>query len=218
MIGYQPLLLFEIFTINMGMRILLLLLAALPFSLMAQDNVWERPEEPIGVNPDAKYLKGAVPEVDGKVCFSATVKAAGMNKAAIFSKAKDFMQKLTTGREQLELSRTVLADEEKMQIVNNMQEWLVFKNSAFVTDKTKLSYLLIVDCRDGEATITMTRISYLYEEERNPQTYLAEEWINDKYGLNKKQNKLARLSGKFRRKTIDRKDFIFSRFETEIQQ
>ena len=31
--------------------------------------------------------------------------------------------------------------------------------------------------------------------------------------LNKKQTKLARTYGKFRRKTIDRKDFIFSKFE-----
>jgi colicin import membrane protein len=60
----------------------------------------------------------------------------------------------------------------------------------------------------------MTRINYLYEEERTPETYKAEEWITDEYGLTKKKNKLARVSGKFRRKTIDRKDYIFKRFET----
>ena len=58
----------------------------------------------------------------------------------------------------------------------------------------------------------MTHIRYLYDEERQPQTYNAEEWITDKEGLNKKQNKLARISGKFRRKTIDRKDFLFNKF------
>ena len=55
----------------------------------------------------------------------------------------------------------------------------------------------------------MTRIHYLYEEERDPQSLAAEEWITDQYGLTKKKNKLARLSGKFRRKTIDRKDYLF---------
>ena len=70
-----------------------------------------------------------------------------------------------------------------------------------------------MDCADGEASIKMTRIYYLYDEERDAQTYQAEEWITDRYGLNKKQNKLARVSGKFRRKTIDRKDYLFSKFE-----
>ena len=39
----------------------------------------------------------------------------------------------------------------------------------------------------------------------------AEDWITDKWGLNKKGNKLAKYSGKFRSKTIDRKDSIFQR-------
>ena len=59
----------------------------------------------------------------------------------------------------------------------------------------------------------MTRIYYLYEEERNPQTYKAEEWIDDKNALNKKQDKLLRVSAKFRRKTIDRKDYLFRKFD-----
>ena len=69
-----------------------------------------------------------------------------------------------------------------------------------------------MDCRDGEATVKMTRIVYLYDEERDPQTYYANEWITDRYGLNKKKTKLARVSGKFRRKTIDRKDYLFEKF------
>ena len=59
-------------------------------------------------------------------------------------------------------------------------------------------------------------IVYLYDEERDPQTYYAEEWITDRYGLNKKQDKLARVSGKFRRKTIDRKDYLFNKFNTAL--
>ena len=78
-------------------------------------------------------------------------------------------------------------------------------------------YHLIVDCADGQATVKMTRIYYLYDEERDPQTYRAEEWITDRYGLNKKQNKLSRVSGKFRRKTIDRKDYLFRIFTEALQ-
>ncbi len=58
----------------------------------------------------------------------------------------------------------------------------------------------------------MTRIIYLYEEERSPMTFKAEESIIDRYGLNKKQTKLSKAYGKFRRKTIDRKDYLFRKF------
>ena len=52
-----------------------MLLAAMPIGLWAQDNTWELPEEEqqeeledaAKGNPDAKYLRGAVPLVDGKV-------------------------------------------------------------------------------------------------------------------------------------------------------
>ena len=51
-----------------------------------------------------------------------------------------------------------------------------------------------------------------YGEGRDPQAYRAEEWIDDDNALNKKKNKLSKMSGKFRRKTIDRKDYLFGKF------
>ena len=65
----------------------------------------------------------------------------------------------------------------------------MFKNKPLNLDRTRLFYHLFVDCRDGEATVKMTRIVYLYDEERDPQTYYANEWITDRYGLNKKKTK-----------------------------
>ena len=60
-------------------------------------------------------------------------------------------------------------------------------------------------------------ITYDYDMERKPQHYKAEEWITDKYCVNKKHTKLYPISGKFRRKTIDRKDFIFNKFESLLK-
>lgn len=187
----------------------------LPFiATSAQDNSWEQAEPgKVSTNPDAKYLAGAVPEVDGKVVFSTTIKAPGKTKEQIFNILLDRMTKMTKESNQFEQSRIVLADEKNhSQIVGNYQEWLVFKNKPLVLDRTRLFYHLMVDIQDGEAKVDLTRIYYLYDEERLPQTFQAEEWINDKYGLNKKKTKLSRVSGKFRRKTIDRKDFIFNNF------
>ena len=119
------------------------------------------------------------------------------------------MTELTKTSNQLEQSRIAYTNAETHQIVGSYQEWLVFKNKPLNLDRTRMLYQLVADCRDGEMDLKMMRIVYLYDEERNPTTYKAEEWINDKYGLNKKQTKLARVSGKFRRKTIDRKDYLF---------
>ena len=56
----------------------------------------------------------------------------------------------------------------------------------------------------------MSRIRYWYDEARDGgEKYTAEEWINDKMALNKKQTKLAPICGKFRRETIDLKDELF---------
>lgn len=59
----------------------------------------------------------------------------------------------------------------------------------------------------------MSHIRYYYEEKRNPQRMKAEEWITDKEAVNKKNTKLLPITGKFRRKTIDRKDYLFNKIE-----
>ena len=63
----------------------------------------------------------------------------------------------------------------------------------------------------------MSRIHYFYDENRKPERFKAEGWITDDYAVNKKNTKLFPGSGKFRRKTIDRKDFIFDKFESLLK-
>ena len=183
---------------------------SLPLGVAAQNNTWEMPEQgATKTNPDQKYLAGAVPVVDGKVVFHTVIDAPGKSASQVADIVRAYLLKMTKEENQFEQSRILLADTTTHQIVANFQEWLVFKSTALVLDRTRLMYQIVADCKDGSADITMRRIYYLYDEERQPQSYTAEEWITDKQGLNKKQNKLARVSGKFRRKTIDRKDNIF---------
>ena len=193
-------------------RLFFALFMSLPMVVMAQDNTWERVETSANsFNPDQKYLAGAVPEVDGKVVFKTTVDAPGKSAQQVYDIVLDYMKKLVHEPNQFEQSRVVLEDKGR-QVGATLQEWLVFKSTALQLDRTRLLYNLIVDCADGKADVTMSRINYIYDEERDPQHYVAEEWITDKWGLNKKQTKLARVSGKFRRKTIDRKDLLFNKF------
>ena len=197
-------------------KILITLLLALPMMAAAQDNTWERIEtEPVSkANPDAKYLvENAVPVVDGKVTWKTTINAPGKSAQQIYDILLAQLNKMVKEENQLEeRSKVAIQDQVNHQLGATFHEWLVFKNTALSLDRTVLNFQLIADCSDGKADVQMTRVSYDYELERDPTHYTAEEWITDKYAVNKKHTKLTKLSAKFRRKTIDRKDFIFNKF------
>lgn len=197
-------------------KILITLLMAMPLMAAAQDNTWERIESAPAesTNPDAKYLaENAVPMIDGRVCWQTTISAPGKSAQQIYDILLAQLNKMVNEENQLlERSKVAIQDQAKHQLGATFHEWLVFKNTALSLDRTVLNFQLIVDCSDGKADVQMTRVSYDYELERDPTHYTAEEWISDKYAVNKKHTKLLKLSAKFRRKTIDRKDFIFNKF------
>ena len=203
-------------------KILITLLMALPMMAVAQDNTWERIENTPAesTNPDAKYLvKDAVPEIDGKVCWQTVINAPGKSAQQIYDILLAQLNKMTNEENQLlERSKVAIQDQASHQLGATFHEWLVFKNTALSLDRTVLNYQIIVNCSDGKADVQMTRISYDYELERDPTHYTAEEWITDKYAVNKKHTKLTKLSAKFRRKTIDRKDYIFNKFTALLNE
>jgi colicin import membrane protein len=199
------------------------MLALVPLTMWAQDNTWEinededvKQEVKVKTKVDPKYLKGAVPEVNGQVVFSKHINVPGKTASQIYDIMLQYMQRLTKTSNQIE-SRISTSDAQKHEIVGIYQEWLVFKNTALSLDRTRFFYALRAQCSDGAVDIEMMRIRYLYEEERTPQRMSAEEWITDKESVNKKNTKLLPMSGKFRRKTIDRKDFLFNKFESLLK-
>lgn len=164
---------------------------------------------------DAKYLKGAVPEVDGKVVFTLDKDVPGMTADQIYEKVRTVMENIIAQPNQLKQVSKIAIDDKASHIIGaRISEWLVFRKAALNVDQTVFNYSLIAKVSDGHLHLTMERMGYQYEMER-PDTQgmetKAEDWITDKWGLNKKGNKLAKYSGKFRRKTIDRKDDIFGR-------
>ena len=172
-------------------KFLIALLTLMPLLASAQDNTWERieVEEQPKDNPDAKYLEpNAVPEVDGQVMWQTTLYAEGKTADEIY----DILLKHNLGA--------------------IFHEWLVFKNVMFSLDRTQMTFQIHVTTTDGKADVIINHISYDYDVERKPLHYTAEEWITDKYAVNKKHTKLYPVSAKFRRKTIDRK------FNTLINQ
>ena len=202
-------------------KLFIFLMLALPLLTFAQ-NTWEMPEEDevkeqIKVNPDAKYLAGAVPVVDGKVVFNTILEAPGKSADEIYNIILKYMLRMTKEKNQFETSQVAIQDSARHFLAGTYQEWLVFKSSGLSLDRTRFKYTLMAQCEDGKAQITLSRITYLYEEQRNPQHYTAEEWITDENALRKSKEKLAPISGKFRRKTVDRKNFLFNKLQSLLK-
>lgn len=192
----------------------------MPLSVFSQ-SVWERPDSNISgkdtnvkeekPNPDAKYLVGAVPEVNGKVEWTLDVDVPGKSASQIYDIMLKCFVDLTKTENQLEGSSVPLVNKGEHKIVATIREWLVFSDRLLSLDRAQFYYTLIAECKDNHLTVTMGRISYKYEtaNSKRPTTYKAEDWITDENALNKKRTRLYPGSAKFRRKTVDRKDYLF---------
>lgn len=160
---------------------------------------------------DPKYLEGAITfDEQGKIVFDTEIEAPGKSAAQLYDLVFDYMSGLTQDKES-KASRMALVNKDEHIIVNTMDEWLVFSNSFIALDRTECKYNLIAKITDGKVSLSINHINYIYEEGRQTGFKLpAEEVIIDKVALTKKKNDLARIFGKFRKKTIDRKDKIFN--------
>lgn len=176
----------------------------------------ETPKPAVQVNgaklkEDPKYLEGAITfDEQGKIVFDTEIEAPGKSAAQLYNLVFDYMSGLTQDKES-KASRMALVNKDEHIIVNTMDEWLVFSNSFISLDRTECKYNLIAKITDGKVSLSINHINYIYEEGRQTGFKLpAEEVIIDKVALTKKKNDLARIFGKFRKKTIDRKDQIFN--------
>lgn len=160
---------------------------------------------------DPKYLEGAITfDEQGKIVFDTEIEAPGKSATQLYDLVFDYMSGLTQDKES-KASRMALVNKDEHIIANAMDEWLVFSNSFISLDRTECKYNLIAKITDGKVSLSINHINYIYEEGRQTGFKLpAEEVIIDKVALTKKKNDLARIFGKFRKKTIDRKDQIFN--------
>ena len=128
-----------------------------------------------------------------------------------YQRMLQFLAAMAKEENQLPTSNVSLVNEREHSIAAHYEEWIVFARSLLSLDRTKFIYNIIATCEGKDVKVKLFRISYRYEEDRTDDSlFKAEEWITDDVCLNKKKTKLNRISGKFRRKTIDRKDEIFN--------
>lgn len=152
-----------------------------------------------GDPPD--YLKGAVPEVNGKVVFSRTFDIPFLTPPQMY----DHLELWAEGRVKKNHDSIAYANRSEGIIILNGIDTLVFSKKFYFTDESSLSYILSVLCMENHLEINMENLYYEYivSYMDKPETYYAEELITDKVALKSKGRKLKKKEGKFRRHTID---------------
>jgi len=170
----------------------------------------------VNAQEKAKYLEGAVPEVNGKVVFTKSIK---VNSPVSEANLLDLMQKwaeenykVRTGKDLV--GKVLLVDEEGKNIACSGEEYLVFKSTALILDRAKMTYKLIISIEQDKCNLAIRNIWYEYSDSKN--SVPAEKMITDKMALNKKKDKLNRYYDKFRRYTVDSVDAIFQRVEVYL--
>ena len=163
---------------------------------------------------DTKYLaKGVVPtDNNGIVTFTQAFAVPGKSAAEIYNTMKQYLEGVEEAAMHDLRTKFMEQDAAAGLLVLRAEEWMVFKHKVFNLDRTRFRYHYQVKCSDGRCDMTITQITYYYEEDldgSNGKTYKAEEWITDEEALNRKGTKLLPYSGKFRRKTVDRVEALF---------
>lgn len=173
-------------------------------------------------NEQEKYMKGAVPEVDGVVVFTTTVDVQSLTKEQAIQRAADYIQKkLMEPAIHQDYTRMLSDGKADGVVVARVEEYMVFRNVFLNLDRTRFRYMITAEYKNGQMELKLTQISYYYNEDQEGDhgiNYKAEEWITDKLAINKKGTKLYPRSGKFRRKTIDRVEAIFDGARLELNQ
>lgn len=195
----------------MKKSILYAALMCLPLFLMAGKNDYRK---------DPKYLLGAVPEVDGIVTFQKNFSVTDKNEQQIYDVMLAYINNSLIGNaihdKYQPYTRIISEEKENGTIVARIEEYMTFNHVTFLQlDRTRFRYLLSANVKGQKVSLTITQISYYYNENMDGQNgipYRAEEWITDKVAVNKKGTKLYPRSGKFRRKTVDRVQEIFEGF------
>ena len=174
----------------------------------------EKTAEGVVLKEDPKYLAGAIQlNAEGKVEFVLDTQANGKSADEIYNIVFQYMSKLIKNEQNIN-SRIALVNRNNKNeqiIACIMDEWFVFNQSFLSLDRSETKYQLVATISDNHLHLSMTRVVFNYEEGRSTGfKEPAEKVITDKYALTKKKNDLAKIYGKFRRGTIDRKDQIFN--------
>ena len=151
---------------------------------------------------EARYDKGNVPVVNGRIMFQETV-STSLSEGEAYERISEWA-KQRFNKPNVIVSKFTAEDETNHTLNLTAEEYIVFTKKFFVLDRTRINYWVEIQCTEGGATIKLTRINYWYEEEREGGLkFSAEEFITDDEAFNAKGTKLLKDQGKFRKGTIN---------------
>ena len=212
-------------------KIILFFVFALPLSLAAQ-GTWEVPETKKDATTKTskaaaedeykwkKYLGDVVPMVDGQVEWQATFHNQ-LTAAENYSLMLDYLTQQTQAESSLPQSRVQLVNPTEHKLVCHFEEWMIFTSTLLILDRTRFIYTLACDCADNEVSVKLMRLSYVDDENNTVKgsiKHKAEEWITDRYAVNKKRTRLLKISGKYRRFTVDRMEEVLRMLKETIEK
>lgn len=149
-----------------------------------------------------KYLKGGVPEIDGKVVLSRDFDMpAGFDREATIEKISNWLVRCSKDDRISQFSR--LETSLSMTAQTFIIQKLLFTKSFLSLDQTDMQYVLTVSVKDSGIHLEMSKIIYKYRENDKLNTYKAEDMITDKIALRKSGKSMYPGFKKFRMKTID---------------
>lgn len=185
-------------------KLVLWLMLLLPMWCVAQNQRGE----------DKSYLAGAVPVVNGYVQFDKSFNVTGSSKVAIMDSLRNYIQReLVDGEEQLPQARLTEVSVDSGIIAASIEEYMYFKRTNWQIHRVRFFYQLVLHVTDNGFDASIRRLHYRYDPEVTAGDFdedrRAENWITDDAALSKDGKKLQRISGKFRKFTIDRKNEIF---------
>lgn len=168
------------------MKRLIAILLMLPLLLNAQN--------------ESKYMEGAVPEVEGKVVFTRHLNVSDFNKEQIYNAMTDWISRTFTGS----TSKIIISDPDNGTILAQNQNEIVARIGLFPA-KVKMASIIKVACGDGYCMMETSRIRYTNNpsSEKPSDIIVAEEYITDKYAMNKTRTKIHKGIGDYRKGTID---------------
>lgn len=166
---------------------------------------------------EPKYGPGAVPEVEGKVEWNKDITVPGASADNLFDKMVGIITEMTTSELSIKDKSFIAAvNKQEHVIAAHFEEKMTFQNATLSLDQAICRYTLVANCADGKVSLRIFRISYEYGRDKK-ETIMAEDYITDSQCMNAAQTRFYRGYGKFRMKTIDRKDEVFSYIDTKIK-
>lgn len=179
--------------------------------------VAEKTQEPVAVKYESKYGPGSVTEVDGKVEWAKDFKVSGVSADNLYDKILEIITEQTKAELAQSGNSFIAAVNKKEKVVAaHLEEKIVFQHTSLALDQAICRYSLIATCTNGNVNVRICRISYDYNNAGKKETIVAEERITDSAALNKKKTAFYRGYGKFRERTIDRKDEVFKNIAEKL--